>query len=310
MAAVFKGFQILRRHLLIGAIIIIAHTTPAFSSNVTVSSKKPTIEWNVLDWRPAWILDGPMKGRGYADRIQALVVKRLTDYEHSYFVGNWARLDQTVTRPGVCFTAAFYNWPDENGIPRTDVIWSAPTILFFYHGIISRRDKLPALQKKYGPGPITLRKILQDTDLRFGAQPNRPFSKWIDPILARPMPHAIQRHGNRNLSEGMFDLLAAGRIDYFVDYYPMLQYRELSTSLKGVFAFTPIREHQGIFGLGSFSCARSPEGARAIKRINEVLAEVRLQDDFKAASSDWFMRSDNEEEFNRLWRTELLSRAH
>lgn len=275
------------------------------------SSEKPTINWIVLDWRPAWILDGPMKGMGYSDRTQALLIEHMPDYNHTEVLGNWARLEELNKRPRTCNAAAFYEWKDEAGKPRKDILWSAPSILFFYHGIVTRSSDTQLFRSHYGKNSISIAALLNNKQLRFGAQPNRPFSVWIDPILnaVEPAEHIVERRSASNLSEGMFDLLAANRIDYFVDYYAMVRYRELSRSQRNQFQFTPIAEHDGTYGLGAFGCSASEDGPEIIARINEVLAKIRHLPTFKEASSDWFMRPDNKEEFNRLWNEEFLTRA-
>lgn len=296
-------------HYTISFCLLILCITP--SSALAQQADKPQIEWLMLDWRPAWILDGPMKGLGYSDRLQALLIKHMPDYEHKEIIGNWARLEAVNTRSGVCNAAAFYEWPDKNGVPRTDIVWSAPSILFFYHGIIARNDSVAKFRERYGSAPLPLAKLLADNQFRFGAQPDRPFSKWLDPILnnIQPAQHIIQRRSNSNLSKGMFDLLQADRIDYFVDYYAMLRYRELSQSQRDTFSFLPIEEHEGTYGLGAFGCAKAGGGKKVIARINEVLTKIRHLPEFKEASSDWFMHAGNSKEFNRLWETEFMTRV-
>jgi len=51
------------------------------SSRIGFTAERETIQWMTLDWPPAFILKGELKGRGYLDIGLRELIKEMGEYE-------------------------------------------------------------------------------------------------------------------------------------------------------------------------------------------------------------------------------------
>ncbi len=295
----------LKRSMIGLVLALCAGTLPACAED------KPTITWLNLDWQPAWINSGPWAGKGYAQAGERMLQERMPEYTHTEQGVVNVRIYTVLKTMNACFATAPYHGIDLSAEQREGLVFSAPTFLFFYHGIIASEEATPRIVTHEERGRVDLQGLIADTSTKGAFQPGRVYSRWLNDMFAND-PNAgnlFRWSGRTSLTQGMFKMMDAGRFDYFVDYYAMLRFHELTEGNSGRYLYYPILEHENEFGMGGIVCNDTPQGRQVIARINEILADIRKTDEFTNANAFWLMPPGQEAKYWQLWHQELLSRA-
>lgn len=271
-------------------------------------TSKPTLTWLNINWQPAWINDGPLKGLGYAQTVERMLREGLTRYNHIERPVASVTIYPTLQNRDACFAASPYQGKDLQEDKKQGVIWSAPAYLYFYTGIIAKPDAVPGIQKHAADGYVNFSSLIQDNTIKGAFQDGRSYSRWLNPIFADPKrsKNLFKSSGETALTQSMFKLIDAGRVDYFVDYVIMLKYHRAATGVPSKYVYLPLEEHKNLLSMGSIACSDTPLGRAAIKDINEVLNTIRLLPEFRNANRRWLMPDGQEDVYWRKWETELL----
>lgn len=272
------------------------------------NSEKPELTWLNIDWQPAWINDGPLKGLGYAQTVERMLQEGLAGYEHKGRRVGSGTIYPALQSRDACFAASPYKGKDLQEEKKRGVIWSAPAYLYFYHGIIAKPDAIPAIQRHAADGYVSFKSLIRDDGIKGAFQDGRSYSRWLNPIFADPKQtkNLYKSSGDTGLTENMFKLLEAGRVDYFVDYVIMLKYNGAVTGKPSSYIYLPIAEHKNLLSMGGIACSDTALGRAAIKDINKLLGTIRLSEEFRDANRRWLMPEGQEETYWRKWKTELL----
>ncbi|WP_286828115.1 MULTISPECIES: hypothetical protein [Kordiimonas] len=283
----------------------IVSAVPAHAEN------KPTITWLKLDWQPAWINSGPWAGKGYAQAGERMLQARLQEFDHADQSVVNVRIYTVIKTMEACFATAPYRGIDLSPDQRDGLVFSAPTFLFFYHGIIAQEKALPVIQAHADQGRVDFKRLIEDKAARGAFQPGRVYSRWLNDIFANDpnTGNMFRWSGRTSLTQSMFKMMDAGRFDYFVDYYAMLRFHQLTEGNSGHYSYYPILEHENEFGMGGIVCNDTPQGRMVIARINEILSSLRQTDEFTNANAFWLMPPGQEAKYWRLWHQELLTRT-
>jgi uncharacterized protein (TIGR02285 family) len=278
------------------------HTTPA----------KPELTWLSIDWQPAWINEGPLSGEGYAQTVVRLLKDQLTDYAHIDRSVTNVRIYSVLQNREACFAASPYQGKDIQEEKRKGVIWSAPAYLYFYHGIIANPEGVALTKRHDKEGYIDLAALMADETIKGAFQPGRSYSRWLNPIFAdeSKTKNMFKWAGETQLTQSMFKLADAGRIDYFVDYVIMLKFHQATTSKQSDYIYLPILEHKEKYGLGAIACSDTPLGRKAIADINRYLVNVRREPELMDINRRWLMPEGQEELYWATWEKEVLTRDH
>ncbi len=227
-----------------------------------------TITWIQNDFPPVWILDGPYKGQGGADLIQALVMENLSDYHHKTLTVNNSRF-QLMAKQGknICSCATFKTQDRE----KTMYFNRIPSSFIFSNGIITKKSK----RHLFGNArPVSLDLILTSTSLSLGLENDRKFSFRIDGILAshRENPR-IHRRAAMNGTMGLIDMMMLDRVDFLIGFDWELQYlirNERSPEQAAQLTFLPIRETPPYL-ISYIACAKTDWGLKVIQHIDRIL---------------------------------------
>lgn len=276
----------------------------------TAQIAKPLITWLEIDWEPAWINVGPMRGTGYAQTSARMIQERLTGYRHEPRRIANVRIYSSIRNSDSCFPASSYQGSDFSEEQRRGLIWSAPIFLFSYHGLIVHPQAVQRVRQYEEDGHIDLKRLLADKNLLGAYQPGRIYSRYLNDLFASDpnTKNLFRWSGRAQLTEGMFKMLDADRLDYFIDYYLTLRFHEESAEHFGYHNYFPILGHKGLFGLGAIACGDTEFGRQLIADINHVLADLRQQPDYIEANRRWLADLGQHELYDSLWRSEVLSR--
>lgn len=293
--------------ILLSCLILLPVSGTAYSAE----KPKPNLTWLYYDWQPAWITDGPLRGKGYAQSIENILKEHLSDFRHSTQKIINVRTYSILKNSDACFAASSYQGADLTERQKDGLIWSAPTFLFFYHGIILHNDARTLFTTHIKGDYVNLASAIEDPEIIGLYQPGRQYSRWIMPILENAVhhPNIFRWSSNARLTQGKFKMLEAKRIDYFIDYGFLLEFHKQTTNPTSQLLYLPLEEHKSTVGLGAIACHDTPVGQRAISQINTLLLSLRQTQEYKLASSRWLMPKGHEQKYWRLWEDELLSRT-
>ena len=289
---------------------LIILTWQSLPANAQDTGSKPTVIWYGANWVPAWILDGPDKGTGYADRMQLAVQQALPEFHHENKWTSLPRVNRALMgQENVCFASGFYNWINPaTGEPFEEVIWSAPVYLFYWHGLAVLSEK----RHLFPPdGQVRFADVIKDQNLKLGLVRGRSYGANLDPILKSQegADHILVTGSDRDEESLQYKLLIRGRVDYLLDYSFNVTFATKRLNEPGRFTFIPIEDHPQRYGIGAINCNNSAQGRQVITLLNKKLQSLRKRDDFKAISKDWFMLHGREDEFDQLWETVLLPKS-
>jgi uncharacterized protein (TIGR02285 family) len=285
--------------------------TPPASAGTPIGNDTPTLTWLTLDWQPAWIYKDELAGTGYIQQSVGILQKHLPGYRHRNENVLYVRIYDILKARNSCFAASSYQGNDLAGDRRNGVITSAPSYLFFYHGLVARKEARPHLMRYAEGGKVRFLEVLKDKTLVGAYQPGRNYSTWLNGVFADPELTKGMFHwsGHTGLTSGMFKMLAAHRFDYFVDYSMLVNYHRATTGHEPEFEFYPIAEHTKPYGIGAIACSDTPFGRQVIRQINTALAAVRPDAAYQQALARWLKPEGLETEYDRIWQQEVLSLA-
>lgn len=244
------------------------------------------LHWLVADFGPAVIRDGPLRGRGYVDRLLAEVLQpALADRRQRISYGPTARvLRELIDDPLACSPALAKN-PD-----RLDtLLFSKPLMRFLPAGLILRRSQLPALQPLIdAQGRLSLSRYLdQPQRFRLGVMGQRAHGVRIDTLL-RQHPQQLLAINFNNASQALISMVALGRdIEATLGYSFELEYQARSRpALAAALVWLPLAEQPPSL-LGYAACARSAAGAQAIAVIDRWLDQPGHRDQSQRILEEW-----------------------
>lgn len=250
-----------------------------------------------------------MAGQGYAQSIARMLQERLPGYVHRTERVVNVRIYDILKSKDACFPAAPYQGIDLSAERRDCIVFSSPAFLFFYHGLIARKDRANQIRPFLREGGVDFGALISDTTLTGAYQPGRTYSRWLNEIFATHSGSAnmFRWSGQLGLTRNMFKMLEAGRFDYFVDYSMLLKFHEMSEGHINEFDFYPLAEHAGHFGLGSIACRNSPVGRQLMEHINIALASLKNTPEFREANSRWLIPEGQEALYWDLWDSQIIT---
>lgn len=264
------------------------------------ANSKEKIVWLVNDAPPFYILDGNLKNKGFGDMTQEMIIKNLPQYEHEIKKTNLKRaMKDFEYKKNVCFSTWIYN-----STPQL-VFTSKPNIYYPPLGIIITEKNMKKLAKDI----VSLDELLKNKNFIFGQAKGRGYSKKLDDIIEKykNQSNFIIRTSSNNATNGIFEMIKRGRIDYTVDYYSSLVYYELNKTHNNKLVFIPILETQNKGVLGSVACSKSQWGEKVISDINQSIDSVKNKSEYIDILNKWLVPASNEKEYWHNYETKVKS---
>jgi len=256
------------------------------------------IIWGTTSFPPGYIIKGSDRGLGYGDQLDRYMMEKLPQYEHQIVeYPNWERYISTIKKgPLVCTSLFFYRPPELRETIKGSMLLSAPNGIFFLHDVIISKKKQDLFAE-----PVSFKTLLNNPSLTFGY--NRPYGIIYDKILSqyagipedqefatlpaytrlkylRDTKNIVVRTSS-NMITGMLKMLAAGKVDYILEYEFMVRYHKKRLKLADEFVMLPVSEGKNAVARLAYACSDSPQGEKAIAAINKVLLQNRNRERYK-----------------------------
>ena len=252
--------------------------------------KQETVIWRTTDWPPAYILSGPNKGQGLYDELIALFETYMPEYQHRKIEMNTIRFLQQMRTPEKHTTICHTSMIEREAKDITHM--SIPNSLLLAHKVIIRTDKIDELKNITGdPTTMSLKKLIHYKKLRggiasFGTHTFlKPYEKRRNefPNLVY-IPEAYKQ---------LMHMLFQGRIDYIIQYAPIVTYFEETLKFKGTTTAINITETKNTpYIKVHTACSKNDLGERVITKINALLKDAKQAPKITNIRLRWYEKHD------------------
>nr|WP_316642573.1 TIGR02285 family protein [uncultured Roseateles sp.] len=286
-----------RRWLCLG-LASLALTLPAGARATEAPGK--LIEWNVSDWPPFFVFQqGQLPqtaqdlGGGAIDGFLRLVIERMPQYQHRFvsMTGARAEVERKAGR-GLC-SASSMRTPE-----RLKERYFTPAMPTLPVQLVLRRERLQLLAG--GKGSVSLQQLIRRDDVQGLVMSNRQYGQTLAEWL-KPAPDSNLRTMVAPRAGNLLTMLAAGRMDYTLEYPMIVEYHLRN---RGPELVTLPIDELGEPPLGYFSCTRNAWGKVVIADIDTALRKVARLPEARQVYSPWMseaLRAAHQERIDRFF---------
>ena len=239
-------------------------------------AQKDTITWRVTPWPPIYILEGPYKGQGVGDELIKFYSEQMPEYQHKTVIMNIKRFYHEAKKGSkVCNIAGF---------PIDGVQASLPNCIVVPHQVVIRKDKAHLLASKQ---IVSLDKLLSDKHLSAGVTFGR-YGKVLNQIIDKHKgEEGIFSTTNY---ENILKMLFAGRIDYTIEYPPVIRYYERLEKKEDIVLNVPIKENSELqpYLIAYVIGPKNEWGNRIMAKVNRIILDQRNTERYRELLLRWY----------------------
>ncbi len=255
----------------------------------SIAENKPPLLWFIWDLPPEFIVSGPLKGQGYADKFLDFFIDNLPEYDHSIQHVNIPRWSREVMGSNRC-TAHVWGgfFPDQLMLSKP-YSFTPPQMAIF-----PKR-----LQQRIGPKGtmVSLEELLKPQDLKLmivglnfsdkAKQSRYPvLHKYIAPYIGKT--NLIEQISHSNIIN--LRLLELGRADFTLGYPTTVTTQKRVNDLKGEYIAYGLKEHNAYKNV-YVACRNNAFGRDVIEKINKLLTAETLMK-FLSYHEEWNNRDE------------------
>ncbi|MEG3638773.1 TIGR02285 family protein [Magnetococcus sp. PR-3] len=255
------------------------------------------IRWLIFDFPPIYVVSGPLQGQGFVDHMEQDIKQRLPQYQHSRSTTNIKRVLETIkAQQQVCASGLLWT---ENQAQY--ITYSLPFMFVLPAKFVIRAEDLPRFQPYLDPnGALSLRQLLNQTDLILGYTHARAYSKTLAPIIEHDTNPTNSLASNRDsVTKPLINMLNHKRFDYTIAFPSEVRFlaQELSIAPE-TFLTIPILESNWAQH-AYVGCPKTPWGEQVIARVNQEIKKLRTQPGFMEHYLYW-LDQPSKQQYNRL----------
>lgn len=247
------------------------------SFSITIHSKE-TIIWRVTDWPPMYILEGPDKGKGLYDELITMFQKALPEFNHKNVVMNTTRAVRQMDKgDNYCHTSVM--------MKRVKGKYSISKLnsILLAHRIIIRSDKKGLIDN---PSIMSIDDLIQNPILKGGLTSFRThnalkkYEKDKEKLKLMYIEGAYKQ---------MLHVLFLGRVDYTIQYTPVVRYHEKQFKKLGITDYIDIKESLSDPYINVYTaCADTEIGRKVISKVDKVIEAERLKKKLEEIQLRWY----------------------
>lgn len=238
------------------------------------ANAEDTLIWLLRDLPPLTIFEGPRKGQGALDQLLPRLIEHLPEYRHQVLHVNRARGTQMLReRTFTCDPSLL--WTAERA---RYVVFSNQAFVVASNGITIRRSQQQAMAAYISQGQFDLQALLDAHEARVGATAERSYGPVIDAQLKQADTHSLALHYGNDALGSLLQMQRLGRLEAVLGYWPEIRYHAMQQGIASDdLSFYPIKG-SAPYQRTHIGCSDTPQGRQAIKRIDQVLREIPLQE--------------------------------
>ena len=250
-----------------------------FISSVFVVNQtfaKGLITWRVTDWPPFYILSGPNKGQGIYDQLISMFSQEMPEYEHHILQMNTDRVKKAwAFGANICHPSVIKGTAENISVINT---------ILLPHRLIMRSN-----QQRIKEDSVKLKELLSNDKLIGGITPGR-YTNQINHLIeqASPQEHLVKFHSYKSLILMLF----AQRVDYIIEYPPIVTFIATETGQKNITKSLLIEETSAENSLAVVvGCTNNEWGKKVINKINQILIAESKNSKFLDYRLKWYDES-------------------
>ncbi|OIN44752.1 hypothetical protein BLL37_01030 [Pseudomonas azotoformans] len=237
------------------------------------ANAEDTLIWLLRDLPPLTIFEGPRKGQGALDQLLPRLIEHLPEYRHQVLHVNRARGTQMLREPTFTCDPSLL-WTAERA---RYVVFSNQAFVVASNGITIRRSQQEAMAAYISQGQFDLQAFLDAHKARVGATAERSYGPLIDTQLKQADTHTLALHYGNDALGSLLQMQRLGRLEAVLGYWPEIRYHAMQQGIASDdLSFYPIKG-SAPYQRTHIGCSDTPQGRRAIKRIDQILREIPLE---------------------------------
>lgn len=247
------------------------------------AAAKDKVYWQTFHTPPVNIKKGEFANQGFADKMLALIIQELPDYDHFYPLTTHSRAMENM-RQGkkACHPGLFMT--EER---KTFAYFSTASLVSPSINLIAKKSEAKRLALRE---PIDLASIFNNQNLAIGLVSSRSYGKPIDSVIAKYPSSRFVKHAIEE-GEKMFSLVNKNRLAFTFAYsFELKYYSQTENSNHDLIALDIMGEKP--FSIGYMACSKTPWGKSIITKLNEVLKDMRGRDEYINAMTSWIDEED------------------
>ena len=290
----------MRGRLGLAALAVAASSVQA---DAPASAPVGTIRWVAQNMPPHFSFVGGQPprsaaelGRGELDGFLRVLLARLPQYRHEFVEVGTARFEK-LSRAGETLCSTMHVRTPQR------LEWLHFSHMFPPRGpreiqVVLRRDMLErVVPLRSDDAPLRLADLLAEPSLRPLLAKERAFGPQIDRLLAlHPVPRlAVGAH----LSLQLLGMLRAGRMDYTLEYGPVVTEYLQRVGDAGALVVLPVAEGYNT-ELATVACSRNSQGRRHLEAIDAAVRALAREPDRETWVREWRGDRSTPQEMKRL----------
>jgi uncharacterized protein (TIGR02285 family) len=249
---------------------------------------KDTIHWQTYHIPPISIKMGDDKGKGFVDKMLALIIEQLPEYNHEHpFTSHVRALKNMREGKPVCHPGLFKTKEREGFM-----YFSQPSLITPNLRLVSHKQSDVA--KQYAD-VIKLEDYIANNEKDFGLIKGRSYGKALDLILTQ-LPKEQLLFFSVQGAEDILRMVSNRRIDltvaypFEIGYFNNQEDNETPLNMSVIKGVKP-------YAIGYVACSKTPWGKQVIDRINTLLPSLRRSDAYIDAMTYWWQEERNNPRF-------------
>lgn len=238
------------------------------------------VTWAMPDFAPATLPVNGMPTNGITDRMGLYIQSHWPEVEHRYSFGNIKRVWTDIAAGGKsCHIGSLVN-PERKRIAYfTLTHMTQPPLL------IVRSDSLPLLPVNRD-GDVNLSRLFALSSLHGVVAEKRSFGETIDGIIAERAQGGMAVVPPANFAGSLLKMLAAGQIDYTIEYDFALSYQQSQNPALKSLRAVAIEGATTMMPVG-IACPRTAWGKATIERVDRIISGKEGATAMRQASDSW-----------------------
>lgn len=240
------------------------------------SALADTMDWFIRDWPPVNILQGPQQGQGAYDVMLHRLIAALPQYEHQLHISTLTMRQQMMQQQKSHCLFGLLKTPQR----QTFLQFSEPVAVIPNLQLVARADH-PLWRQLQGQSAVDLSWLFGQSWHGMVEQ-----QRTYPPQIAEHLPELLQVSAT---DTQLVQMLKANRADYVLEYpdrmfYLAQHYPELALKTLPLSGLPAVSEVY-------VACSISDRAKAQIKAVNQALAVLRHDPQYRAALLDWLSPS-------------------
>lgn len=220
------------------------------------------IIWGTSPWPGLVNLRDGQPHSGIIVDLLKQVNERLPQYRHRLQLVNLSRGLEQLKQPGTTCLL-----PTIRTAERDQLGHYVGLFVAMPHQLLVRSSDQARFAEEQSE--VSLRALLQNTQLRGGLIQDRSYGPSLDPLLNDPaVQPQLLRIQTSSAGNNLFDMLEHGRIDYLLEYAEVTQFVQQQGGASDL-TLLPLQEASTPLVSGIY-CSRTHEGAALVRQIDQI----------------------------------------